>query len=130
MYRGRTGVSLSLDCRNVTSGAEKNVVSLLTKVMTPRLLAKVCGNHASIDTMTLDLRFADITGVKYDNHVPLLSCEPCVLAKLHPAAVNHLQVIKPTTFLHAFRYDILDPLKETRPRGAKYMLGVIDHFSS
>ena len=26
MYRGRTGVSLSLDCRNVTSGAEKNVV--------------------------------------------------------------------------------------------------------
>jgi hypothetical protein len=44
--------------------------------------------HPGKDTMTLALRSAGITGAKYDNHVPLLSCEPCILAKLHHAPVN------------------------------------------
>jgi hypothetical protein len=36
--------------------------------------------HPGKDTMTLALRSEDITGAKYDSHVPLLSCEPCILA--------------------------------------------------
>jgi hypothetical protein len=38
--------------------------------------------------MTLAPRSADITRAMYENHVPLLSCEPCILPKLHHARVN------------------------------------------
>jgi hypothetical protein len=34
------------------------------------------------------------------------------------------------SFFHAFSSDIFGPVKETGLRGAKYMLGVIDHFSN
>jgi hypothetical protein len=80
--------------------------------------------------MTLALKSADITGAKYDSHVPLLSCEPCILAKLHHAPVNHQPEPKATACFQAFNSDIFGPLKETWPGGAKYLLGVIDHFSN
>jgi hypothetical protein len=82
------------------------------------------------DTMTLAVRSEDITRAKYDSHVPLLSCEPCILAKLHSAAVNTKPGTKATACFHAFCSDIFGPLKETGPGGAKYLLGVIDHFSN
>jgi hypothetical protein len=80
--------------------------------------------------MTLGLRSEDITRAEYDSHVPLLSCKPCILAKLHHAAVNTKPGTKATSCFQAFGSDIFGPLKETGPGGAQYMLGVIDHFSN
>jgi hypothetical protein len=53
--------------------------------------------HPSMDTMTRPLRSADITGARYDSHVPLLSCEMCILAKLHHANVNTQPCTEATT---------------------------------
>jgi hypothetical protein len=72
----------------------------------------------------------DITGAKYDSNVPLLSREPCILAKLHHTLVNTMTGTKAAACFQAFRYDIFGSFKETRPGGGKYMLGVIDNFSN
>jgi hypothetical protein len=81
--------------------------------------------------MTLALMSADITGAKYDNHVPMLSCKACILAKSHHALVNQQPGTKATACFEAFSSDIFGPLKEIGPGGAKYVLGVIDdHFSN
>jgi hypothetical protein len=87
--------------------------------------------HFGRDTMTLALQSVDITRAKYDRHVPLLSCEHCILvAKLHHAAISIQPDIKAPPCFHAFSFDIFGPHKETGPGGAKYLLGVIDNLSN
>jgi hypothetical protein len=87
--------------------------------------------HPGRDTMTLALRSSDINGAKYDSHVPLLPCEPHILAKLHHASVNTQHGTKATACFQAFNSNIFAPVKETTgPGGAKYLLGVIDHYSN
>jgi hypothetical protein len=80
--------------------------------------------------MTLVLKSVDITGMKYDTHVLLLSYERCILAKLHRALVNNHPGTKATTCCHALSSDVFGLLEETGPGGAKYLLGVIDHLSN
>jgi hypothetical protein len=86
--------------------------------------------HPGRDIMTLALRSADIIGAKYDSNVPLLSREPCILAKLHHAPINTQPSTKATASFHAFGCDIYGPLKETGLGGAKFLLGVIDNSSN
>jgi hypothetical protein len=80
--------------------------------------------------MTLAFRNADIIGAKYDCHVPLLPCEPCTLAKLHHAIVNTNLDTKATAVFYAYSSYVFGTLKEIGPRGAKYMLGVVDYFTN
>jgi hypothetical protein len=67
--------------------------------------------HPSKDAMTLALWSADITRAKYDNHVPVLSYEPCILAKLHHAVVITRPGTKATAWFEAFSSDTFGPLK-------------------
>jgi hypothetical protein len=66
--------------------------------------------HMGKNTSMLALRSQDITGAKYVNHVPLLFCEPCILAKLHHAAIIRQPSTKPTACFKAFSSNIFGPL--------------------
>jgi hypothetical protein len=66
--------------------------------------------------MTLDLRSADINGAKYESNVPPLSCEPCILAKLHHAPVN-AQVGTKATALLAFMHLVMTSSAHSRRPG-------------
>jgi hypothetical protein len=127
--------ALSLLCTTISHISKYFPVNsrpaLLIKVLALRLHSRLSGINAldnGMDTMTLALPSQDINGAKYDSHVPLLSCEPCILAKLHHAVVIRQSCTKQIACFHASSYDIFGPPKETGPGGAKYVLGVIDNY--
>ena len=86
--------------------------------------------HASKEALRTILKQHNFRGV-LEHHLQLLQpCNACMLGKTHRTAKGKLSTDKATTFGYRISADCCGPFRTQSISGAKYLLVVIDEFSS
>eukprot|EP00873_Tetraselmis_striata_P040481 jgi/Tetstr1/460745/TSEL_005930.t1 len=85
--------------------------------------------HPGRDGMKALLRSESVVGVPAAADAAMPDCEPCIMRKLRHASVSyaHASAVPPFS---AFSSDVFGPVDVPGVRGAKFLLGVIDHYSN
>eukprot|EP00873_Tetraselmis_striata_P037639 jgi/Tetstr1/457903/TSEL_044421.t1 len=85
--------------------------------------------HPGRDGMKALLRSESVVGVPAAADAAMPDCEPCIMGKLRHASVSRApaSVVQPFS---AFSSDVFGPMDVPGVGGAKFLLGVIDHYSN
>eukprot|EP00873_Tetraselmis_striata_P017148 jgi/Tetstr1/437412/TSEL_026094.t1 len=85
--------------------------------------------HPGRDGMKALLRSESVVGVPAAADATLPDCEPCIMGKLRHASVSRApaSVVQPFS---DFSSDVFGPVDVPGVGGAKFLLGVIDHYSN
>eukprot|EP00873_Tetraselmis_striata_P026590 jgi/Tetstr1/446854/TSEL_034332.t1 len=85
--------------------------------------------HPGRDGMKALLRSESVVGVPAAADATMPDCEPCIMGKLRHASVSRApaSVVQPFS---AFSSDVFGPVDVPGVGGAKFLLGVIDHYSN
>ena len=86
--------------------------------------------HASVESLRTILKQHNFRGVS-EEHIKLLQpCNACMLGKCHKVGKSRLTADKATTFGYRLCADCCGPFRTQSIGGAKYLMVVIDEFSS
>eukprot|EP00873_Tetraselmis_striata_P021150 jgi/Tetstr1/441414/TSEL_029660.t1 len=85
--------------------------------------------HPGRDGMKALLRSEFVVGVPAAADAAMPDCEPCIMGKLRRASVSRAPASAVQPF-SAFSSDVLGPVDVPGVVGAKFLLGVIDHYSN
>eukprot|EP00873_Tetraselmis_striata_P002937 jgi/Tetstr1/423201/TSEL_001321.t1 len=85
--------------------------------------------HPGRDGVKALLRSESVVGVPATADAAMPDCEPCIMGKLRHASVSRAPASAVQPF-SAFSYDVFGPVDVLGVGGAKFLLGVIDHYSN